>query len=77
MLHDSMYSDRMCAQVTSDPGLETTELADQGVSCVPEHFILAEILVLVGAILPAPEAPAITGIFARLKRVQRHVCVQP
>ena len=40
-------------------------------TCARTHFIQAEILVLVGgAIPPAPAAPASTMISARLKRVQ-------
>ena len=42
--------------------------------CAPEHvFILADILVLVGgAILPAPAVTASIRIFTRLKRVLGH-----
>ena len=41
--------------------------------CSRTNVILAEILVLVGgAILPAPAVPASTRISARLERVQEH-----
>ena len=41
--------------------------------CPWTHLILAGILVLVGgAILPAPAVPASTRISARLKHVQEH-----
>ena len=42
-------------------------------TCSCSHFILAEILVLIaGAIPPAPAVPASTRISARLKHVQEH-----
>ena len=58
-----------------DRGREAT-LIHPRVNCVPEHIssVSAQIIVLVGgAILPAPAVPASTRISARLKRVDTTV----
>ena len=55
------------------PGSFRCDCIFAGELCSCTHFILAEILVLAGGVIPpAPAVPASTRISARLKRVQKH-----